>query len=65
MWMSKNNMNEDEERYVITPKGIFSLALTRTNLVESIDDWRVDAAWAIFELMMKQGGYIVESNDDK
>ena len=63
--MSKNNINEDEERYVITPKGIFLLALTRTNLVESIDDWRVDAAWTIFELMMKQGGYIVESNDDK
>ena len=57
--------NKDEERYVITPKGLFALALTRLNLVDEIGDWRVDAAWAVFEVMMKEHGYIVDEDDGK
>lgn len=47
--MNENEkINEDEEMYEITPKGIFSLALCETHLVEDIMDWRIDAAWKIF-----------------
>lgn len=53
-------MNENEEMYVIAPKGIFALALQKMNLVESVMDWRIDGAWTIFELMMKERGYIQE-----
>lgn len=56
-------MEENEEKYVIAPKGIFSLALVDTHLVEDIFDWRIDAAWRIFELMMKERGYIVDEYD--
>jgi pentatricopeptide repeat protein len=27
-------------------------------------DWRINAAWKIFELMMKQGGYIQEEEEE-
>lgn len=57
-------MNENEEMYEITPKGIFSLALCETHLVESITDWRIDAAWRIFELIMESRGYIVEEDEE-
>lgn len=56
---------KDEIRYEITPKGIFSLALEKTHLVESVMDYRIDAAWTIFELLMKERGYIVEEDDCK
>lgn len=53
-------MNKNEEKFIITPKGIFTLALYDTHLVEDIDDWRIDAAWKIFELTMKAQGFIKE-----
>ena len=58
-------MSKDKEKYVITPKGIFLLALSKANLIDAIADWRADAAWTIFELMMKERGYIVEEDDGK
>jgi len=58
-------MNKDEEKYVLTPKGIFSLALVDAHLVEDVMDWRIDAAWRIFELIMKERGYMVEEDDGK
>lgn len=64
--MNENEkINEDEEMYEITPKGIFSLALCETHLVEDIMDWRIDAAWKIFELMMEYKGYIVEDDEEE
>ena len=54
-------MNNDKEKYELTPKGIFSVALSRVNLVDDPMDWRIDAAWTIFELMMKQGGWVHEN----
>ena len=42
----------EEEKYVITPKGIFLVALEKTGLVEDIFDKRIEAAWTIFQLMM-------------
>lgn len=56
---------DNEEKYVVTPKGLFALALTRLNLVENVTDWRTDAAWAVFETMMKEQGYIVDEDDGK
>lgn len=56
-------MNEKEELYHITPKGIFWLALNKVGLVSDMDDCRYESAWTIFELMMKQSGYIVEEED--
>ena len=56
-------MNEEEELYQITPKGIFWLALNKVGLVSDMDDYRYEAAWTIFELMMKQSGYIAEEED--
>ena len=57
--------NKIEEKYVVTPKGLFALSLTRLNLVDNISDWRVDAAWGVFETMMKEQGYIVDEDDGK
>lgn len=56
-------MDEQEELYQITPKGIFWLALNKVGLVNNMDDCRYEAAWTIFELMMKQSGYIVEEEE--
>ena len=58
-------MNKNEEKYVLTPKGIFSIALHDAHLVEDVMDWRINAAWKIFELMMKQGGYIQEEEENE
>ena len=56
---------DEEEKYVIAPKGIFALALLKMNLIENVMDWRVDAAWTIFELMMKERGYIQEVEESE
>lgn len=57
--------NKDEEKYVLTPKSLFELSLTRANLVEDASDWRVDAAWSVFEIMMKEHGYVEDVDDGK
>lgn len=54
----------DKKKYQLTPKGIFATALTRTNLVEHANDWQVDAAWTIFQLMMEREGYVKDSDDE-
>ena len=58
-------MMDDEEVYELTPKGIFALALLKTKLIEDVMDWRIDTAWTIFELVMKQNGYIQEPEDSE
>lgn len=58
-------MKEQNEKYKLTPKGIFTSALMQTGLVESIEDWRINATWAIFQLMMEQNGYVDEVNEDE
>ena len=57
--------NKDEEKYVLSPKGIFSLALAKTHLIEDVMDYRIDAAWTIFELLMRERGYLVDEDDGK
>lgn len=58
-------MKEQNEKYKLTPKGIFTSALMQTGLVENIEDWRINATWAIFQLMMEQNGYVDEVNEDE
>lgn len=48
----------EEERWRLTPKGIFVVALETVKLVDDINDFRIDAAWKIFDLMMERNGYI-------
>lgn len=52
--------DEEEEYYVITPKGIFALALFEAGFIDSVDDIHIDVAWAVFEKYMKRSGYVVE-----
>ena len=54
----------EEEKYVITPKGIFTVALEKTGLVEDMFDKRIEAAWTIFQLMMEQAGYVDNEGDE-
>lgn len=53
-----------EETYKITPKGIATLALLQTGLVNEMDDPRIDGFWTIFEAMMRRNEYIMEDTDD-
>lgn len=48
----------EEERYVLTPKGLALEAMLQTGLVTSADDPRVDGFWTIFEASMKRCGYV-------
>ena len=54
----ENETNDDVERWELTPKGIFAVALETVKLVDCFNDPRIDAAWMIFELMMEKHGYI-------
>ena len=57
-------MNEnEEERYVATPKGIALLAMLQCGLIQSIDDPRVDGFWCVFEQRMIRAGYTVPDED--
>ena len=53
----------EEERYVITPKGIATLALLQVGLVNSIEDPRINGFWTIFETNMKDKGYVKEDKE--
>lgn len=55
---------DDDERFAITPKGIAASALIMTGLVESMDDWRIDGFWAIFETKMRECGYVEGDDED-
>ena len=50
---------ESEERYVITPKGIATLAMLRTGLIQNTDDPRFEGFWQLFESDMEKLGYVV------
>ena len=56
--------NDDEERYVITPKGIACLSLLQCGLVTDINDPRIEGFWALFENGMRTGGYVKEEEYD-
>ena len=50
----------EEHTYVLTPKGCALAAMLDVNLVDNIDDPKVDAFWILFENYMRKGGYIKE-----
>lgn len=58
-----NDIDDDDAIYQLTPKGIFTLALIDTGLVDTIEDKRINAAWTIFRLLMDKNGYISENNE--
>lgn len=57
--MSKNN--EQEERYVITPKGIAMLALSNAGI--DYNDPQFDTFWILFEHYMRKNGYLAEDKE--
>ena len=54
----ENEDYDENESFVITPKGIFLLALSDVGLIDNLHDRRANAAWKIFELSMEKHGYI-------
>lgn len=55
-----NEDNEEEERYMLTPKGIAILSLLQCGLVNDMNDQRVEGFWMLFENGMRKSGYIQE-----
>lgn len=55
-----DNDNEQEETYVLTPKGIATLSLLQCGLVTDIDDPRIEGFWTLFENGMRNHDYIKE-----
>lgn len=49
---------EEEEAFVITPKGIAALAMLNTGLIYSLDDPLFDTFWDNFERDMIRLGYV-------
>lgn len=55
---SVSDLLEEEESYEITPKGLACLALMQVGLITDINDSRADGFWTLFELSMKEKGYV-------
>lgn len=55
---SVSDLLEEEESYEITPKGLACLALMQVGLITDINDFRADGFWTLFELSMKEKGYV-------
>lgn len=54
----------DNDVFVLTPKGIATVALSRCGLITNSNDPRVDGFWTIFEGCMRKSGYIVEEDEE-
>lgn len=52
--------DDDDEVYVVTPKGLATLALLDASLVDDFDDHRIDLFWDLFEKDMQAHGYVQE-----
>jgi hypothetical protein len=46
----------EEERYVLTPKGIASICLNHIGV--ELTDSQLDAFWVLFEHYMRKHGYV-------
>lgn len=51
---------KEEEVYVITPKGLATLAMLHSGLIQTIEDPRLDGFWQMFMQDMEKHGYIQE-----
>lgn len=54
----ENGSYDENEEFVITPKGIFLLALSDAGLIDDLYDRRANAAWKFFEISMAKHGYV-------
>ena len=61
----KNDNEDDNVLYKITPKGIVSVAMLQCGLINSIEDPRLEEFWTIFEAGMKNSGYVQEEDNDQ
>lgn len=55
----------DEEKYVITPKGIAVLALMECGLIDSTDDPRINGFWRCFDQEMMKAGYVATGEEEE
>jgi hypothetical protein len=55
----------DEERFVISPKGLAMLAARNAELIDDLDDVRFEAFWLYFDHYMHKHGYIEEELIEK
>lgn len=53
-------VDAEEERYVITPKGLAWLALSEVGAFDHMSEGQFNAFWILFENGMKKANYIVE-----
>ena len=56
----KNKQKQDEECYVITPKGIAVLAMIKAGIYANITDEQFEMFWEDFDTSMEECGYIRE-----
>jgi hypothetical protein len=53
-------MDNNEERYVATPKGLAWLALNNVGMLDNVTEGQFEAFWILFEEYMRKAEYIVE-----
>ena len=54
---------ENEERWMLTPKGIAVVSLLEAELISDIDDVRAERFWEWFDALMTINGYVKEATD--
>ena len=55
---------DNEEKYVITPKGIATICMLRSGLITDVNDQRFEGFWRMFSEDMKRCGYIKNEDED-
>lgn len=54
---------DDQERYILSPKGIFHICLYEAGLIDQLNDKRAEIAWDSFKELMNKCGYISEEKE--
>ena len=55
----------EEEKYVLTPKGIAVISLLQSGLITDINDQRIEGFWTLFQQGMIKAGYTPEGEDEE
>ena len=61
----KDEINEDEVMYQITPKGIAAVCMLHSGLITDMNDPRFEGFWRMFSEDMERCGYIQPEDDLK